>query len=192
MARALPNGSSRSPPGRPSRGAPSNNVFDSSLTPDDRHRFTASLVEEAPALAEEYGQIIEHHDFAGTYAGLAGEMGLLPDHLCTSIAAMAVVLWTAVHRASDPSDESVRALAAQVDLVLQARRPDYPPEAGQAAHSALICHFVVLYHALQAARAGDEAARRQFALQAADIAHRMFGNDLQTVKLVAGGFLPAR
>jgi AraC-like DNA-binding protein len=164
--------------------------LDGSLPEEERRHFIASLETESQALAHEYDEILGSHDIAGTYAGLLREFDLSPQSLGDAATAMAAALWTTVHRAGDPDVTSIKMLRGQTAMALEAFGPNR--EKAQAAHTALICHFVVLYHALQAARARvDVRAMAKLGESAVVSARRLFGQDMKGLRLDSHGLRSA-
>jgi hypothetical protein len=159
--------------------------LDGSLPEAERHLFVASLAGENPTLAREYDEIIGSHDLVGTYAGLLGEFDLSPQSLSDAAAAMIGALWTTIHTAGDPEIKSIKELAAQTASALRVSHRKW--QEAQAAHTALICHFVILYHALQAARARGDERTGKLSDSAAISARRIFGQDLKALKLDSRG-----
>lgn len=165
--------------------------LDNSLAEADRRRFIASMERENPVFAQAYDEMIGAHDVAGTYAGLLREFDLSPHSLGTAAAAMVAGLWTTIHDAGDPDIRSVQSLARQCASALDASAP--ARDAAQAAHTALMCHFVVLYHALQAVRArGDDRVMTRLAGNARISASRILGHDLTGLKLDSHGLKEGR
>ena len=159
------------------------------LSAGDVEQLLAALAPQDAQRAAELQRLIARNDFPGIYAGLLRAYGLSPDELSASVAAYVLLLWTAAADAADPGAEQVTAALRQVRwaLPLDVERRDHG-----AARTALLCHFVVGYQALQAARAsGDPRAREQLAQAARTAARIAFGGALDTLTLTAAGFAPA-
>jgi len=169
--------------------APHFKSLDASLPPAARARLIASLRSKDPAGAEELAGLIEAHDFPGTAAGVLGAFGLSASRLGDVAAALAIALWVASNGASDPGLAEVEAVGGQVAGALRATLPRLDPQAAQEAHDALLCHFVIAYQAIRAARAGgDPRAFEQLAEAARDCGREALGGVLAELKLTTRGF----
>ncbi len=163
--------------------------LDASLAPDQRDRLIASLRQHDPGIAAELAGLIKTHDFAGTYEGIASAFGLSVSRLVDAATALTMIIWVAANRGSDPGIGQVEAVVPQVKRALGKTVARIKPGAAQDAHSALLCHFVIVYHALQGARAsGDPRALDQLADAALSCGQRLFGSDLSKIELTSSGF----
>ncbi len=163
--------------------------LDASLPPAARERLIALLRLKDPARAEELAGLIAAHDFPGTAAGVLGMFGLSVSRLGDVVTALAIALWVAATGASDPGMAEVEAVGCQVGGALAATLSRLDPQAAQDGHDALLCHFVIAYQAIRAARAsGDPRAFEQLAEAARYCGREAFGGDLTKVKLASRGF----
>ena len=166
--------------------------LDASLPPAARARLIASLGSKDPASAEEIAGLLAAHDFPGTAAGVLSVFGLSASRLGDVVTALAIALWLAANGASDPGLAEVEAVGSQVAGALRATLSRLDPRTAQEAHDALLCHFVIAYQAIRAARAsGDPRALEQLAEVGRYCGREALGGELAKVKLTARGFLKA-
>lgn len=166
-------------------------VLDASFTAQQQAKLLGPLRHQAPTVAGELEHLFALHDFPGLYAGLLGAFGLSPERLAHAVAALALVLWVAANREHDPAVGPVQSVARQVDAALQAQPSKGDLNALQAAHTALLCQFVVTYHALQAARASsDPRLIDELAVAASVCGETAFGGTLADIELTFTGFGP--
>jgi AraC-like DNA-binding protein len=164
--------------------------LDPSLPPDERERLLAPLWASDPVAAGTLARLIEIHDFPGTYARVIGAFGLSTARLPDAVTAVITVTWLAASRASDPGLREVEAVGRQVLAALDDAFARLERRAAQDAHSALLCQFVIVYRALEAARAsGMPSAVDQLNAAAAEFGREAFGGDLLSIELGARGFL---
>ena len=133
----------------------------------------------------EFGRVLAGHDFGGVLDRVFGHYGLSRADPVDAATALLMALWVAATRAADPSVAQVAVVRRQVRGALADR---LTRAEAQAAHTALLCHFVIAHHALQAARASGDA--RELDLLA-DVARRFgasaFAGDLAALRLTDGG-----
>jgi len=165
--------------------------LDASLPPGERERLLTPLLRANPAVADDLGRLIEVHDFPGTFARILDAFGMSPTRLADAATAMTVLVWVAANRAGGPSVAEVAAVDRQVQAALGGSFARLDRRAAQDAHSALLCQFVVAYHALEAARAsGSARAVAQLCDAAAYYGWEAFGGDMTRVALTASGLVP--
>ncbi|QEX20924.1 hypothetical protein FRZ61_08440 [Hypericibacter adhaerens] len=164
--------------------------LDASLPAAERKRLIASLRAGEPAGAEDLAGLLEAHDFPGTYAGILKAFELSPTRFADAITALALAIWVAANRGSDPGLGHVEAVGRQTWKALGGVMPRLDARAAQELHSALICQFVVTYRALQAARAsGDPRAQEEVSAAARRLGQAALGGDVTRVVLTDRGFL---
>ncbi|WP_454915187.1 AraC family transcriptional regulator [Xanthobacter sediminis] len=165
-------------------------VCPASLSPERVEALVGALRSQDAAGAQELERQIHSHDFSGLFAGVLRAYDADPQLLANATAAFLVLLWTAFSGAPDPSQEQAAAAVRQV-RDLDWRRPARTRAQDEALHAALLCHFVVLYHALQAARASGAArVQSQLRAEAGDLAEALLGPAFRTVRLTSDGFRP--
>ncbi len=164
------------------------------LLPAEIERLVTTLRAGDAAGADAFAELIRTHDFPATFATVLDPFELSPTDLADGLAALLVALWVAVNGASDPSLDQVQAVARQVEQALLWK----PSELGAArftegrlaeVHAAVLCHFVVVYHAVQAARASGAArVQEQLRKSARGLGRQVFGSDLTDIAFVTDGF----
>ena len=164
--------------------------LDAGLSSAARDRLIASLRSRDPAGADDLARLIATHDVTDTYVRILGEFDLLPARLFDRVAAFTIVIAVVANRSSDPAIADVQAVLRQVEVVLGRAPSRLTPQAVQDAHTALMCHFVVAYRALEAARAsGDPRELDQLSDAARSCAREAFGGDAAQVELTNRGFV---
>ena len=150
--------------------------------------FVADLGVGDPARAAEVHRVLAGQDFAGVLAWVFDHYGLSRTEPVDAATALLLVLWVAATRTTDPPVTQVAAVRRQVRGALAGRLGRLARPEAQAALTAMLCHFVIAHHALQAARASGDA--RELDLLA-DVARRFgaraFAGDLAALALGDGG-----
>lgn len=126
-----------------------------SLSAQDVELFLAGLRNRSAQHAADFAALMADHDFAGIYAGILRAYALDPAALADGLAAFLLLVWTAQAGAPDPSLEQAAAARRQARRLLFSA-PTRVTARAREIRTALLCHFVVIYHALQAARAGGD------------------------------------
>jgi AraC-like DNA-binding protein len=156
----------------------------------DVGRLVTSLQGVDSILADDFGLLIETHDFWRAFAGVVEPFGQSPGSLLDAVTAFTILVWIAGASAADPGLEEVRATGRQVAVALAGVLPKLDPARARDLHTALLCHFVVLHHALQTMRAsGDPRAASQFGEAARSCARHAFGNEMAGIKFTRKGFV---
>ncbi|WP_425453155.1 AraC family transcriptional regulator [Bosea caraganae] len=160
-----------------------------SLAASDVEHLLAMLQQRDADLTTEFAQLIQTHDFGGIYAGVLRAYELVPGELADAVTAFMLVLLTARAGAPDPGLEQVKAANRQVrDALWHSATPD--PRQSRNIHTALLCHFVVIYQALQAARAsGDARAMSLLHSATLGLEQELFGSGTAAVTLTDHGLV---
>jgi AraC-like DNA-binding protein/mannose-6-phosphate isomerase-like protein (cupin superfamily) len=162
------------------------------LAPDTVRMFLAGLAALDAQKAAAFGAMLEEHDFAGLFAGVLHAYDFTPNALADATAAFILLLWVTMTGAPDPSHEQAHAVLRQVTQVLQ-HWPLPTPDRAHAIQTALIGHFVVIFQALQAARAsGDERALGQLQALAAENGRALLGPGFAPLVLSGDGLRPGQ
>lgn len=179
---------------RPSRG----NIWTAgpmpgvTLTLDNVRDFLSGLATLDAAHAGAFGTMLEEHDFAGHFFGVLDAYEFKPNALTDATAAFILLLWVVITGTPDPSHDQAHAVRRQVAQVLQ-HWPEPTPDRARAIQTALIVHFVVIFHALQAARAsGDGRALGQLREVMAEAGQRLLGPGFALLTLSGDGLRPGR
>lgn len=164
--------------------------LDAGFQAEERARLIASLRRRDPAIADDLAPLLDVHDFAAAYGRVLGAYELSTTSPSDAVAALAGIAFVAANNAGNPSVEQIGGLARQVRGALGRSLARLEPSRAQDAHTALLCHFVVAYHALEAARAsGDPRASEELREAALYCGREAFGGDLSAVQLGADGFV---
>ena len=142
-------------PGPVARGAAALRMrsLEAGLSAPQRSWLAKSLAEHEPAAAALLQQVLAQHDFASLHANVLGAYGLSSTNPCDALAASLALAWVCVNLGGDPGQAPVHALAGQVREAMGPTLAAMHWQRAQHTHAALLVHFVVGYHALQAARA---------------------------------------
>ena len=142
-------------PGSASRGTAALPMrsLDAGLPAPQRSWLAKALAEHEPAAAALLQQALAQHDFASLHANVLGAYGLSSTNPCDALAASLALAWVCVNLGGDPGQAPVLALARQVRDTMGPTLAAMQWQQAQHTHAALLVHFVVGYHALQAARA---------------------------------------
>ena len=127
--------------------------LDAGLPAPQRSWLAKALAEHEPAAAALLQQALAQHDFASLHANVLGAYGLSSTNPCDALAASLALAWVCVNLGGDPGQAPVLALARQVRDTMGPTLAAMQWQQAQHTHAALLVHFVVGYHALQAARA---------------------------------------
>ncbi|MGE3742763.1 MAG: helix-turn-helix domain-containing protein, partial [Geminicoccaceae bacterium] len=153
--------------------------LDDTLPAAERQRFLDGLALGDAERAHEFRRVLEGHDLAGVTAWVFPYYGLSSASLVDAATALLMVVWVAATRGIDPTVGQTRAVRQQVQRALGADAARLDHEAAQAALTALLCHFAIAFHALQATRAsGDSREAGQLAAIAAAFGRKAFDGDL--------------
>lgn len=164
--------------------------LDTALPQAASDRLITALREHDSAGADMLAHLMELHDFSSTYLRLCDAFGLAPGRLADAVTAYVLVILVAANRASDPSATEVRAAARQIETTLVSVLMRLKPDVAQDTHTALICHFVVTYRAVEAARAsGDPREFDQLRDAAIRCGHAAFDGDVSQIALGSRGFV---
>ena len=164
--------------------------LDGSLPVTERLEFVANLRLGDPPQAREFRRVLEAHDFGGVLAWVLPHYGLSSSSLADAATALLVIVWVAAARGVDPPVPQATAVSRQVRRALAGRAQRLDPAEAQAALTALLCHFVIAFHALQATRAsGEPREADQLAAAARSFGRIAFGGDLAGVALTGRGFV---
>ncbi len=162
----------------------------SDLTVPERDRLVATLRRRDPEGTEIFARLIDQHDFAGTYARLFEVFSLRPDRLVDAIAAFLIALSVAVNRSSDPLTAEFQAVIRQTQTALARTLARLDRRTAQEVHTALICHIVVLYRAIEAVRASGDPHDFDLLHEAASrCGQEAFGADIGKIELQGRGFV---
>lgn len=173
--------------------APHLDELDATLPTAERDRLIASLRAGDPARAERIAELMKKHDFPGIYARVLLPYGRSVSRLTDAVTALTIAVWVAANRGVEPGLHQVAAVDGQVRGALRNVLPRLGMRDAQAAHTALLCHFVIVYEAIEAARAaGDPQAFEQLGDAARQFAEQAFGGDITEVDLTVLGFAPLR
>ncbi len=158
------------------------------LSAKDAERFVQSVRAENAECADAYDELIQLHDFGGLFAGVVRAYELHPGQLADAATALIVAIWTALSGAADPSFEQVTAARKQIANALWLG-PKRNPECDHESHIALLCHFVVVYRALQASRAsGSDRTLTQLRAAALSLGRTLFSDSIASARLTEEGF----
>lgn len=175
--------------GRPMAPAPAE-TFDESIAPALRTQLVAGLRQYQPALGDTLARLLELHQMANFCTRNLAPFGLSAtriDHLLTGFLA---ALWIGVHGAGDPGPHQVHALQEQVEAALGSRLSELGRPVLERMHAALQCHFTILTHAIETARASAEPnSAKLLAEAAAACARAAFGDDLAALDFGAHGLV---
>ena len=164
--------------------------LDDTLRAGERLRFAEEVYPHDLQRARELGRILGAHDLGGVLAAVLPHYGLSSTSLADAATALLGMVWVAATRGADPPVPPVRALQRQVRRALGTEPERLGHEVAQAALTALLCHFVIAHHALQAARAsGDPREVDQLADVALRFGRSAFDGDLGAVRLTGRGFV---
>lgn len=162
--------------------------FPAAMSAEDVEGFIGTLRSMDAELGDDFEDLIRAHDFGGLYAGVLQAYARNPRNLTDAVTALTVLLWVALTGTPDPSFEQVDAAHQQIGALLRASLSRDPNDA-RAIHIALQCHFVVVYQALQAARAsGDERALVQLRASVTSLAKQLLGEGIFSARLTNAGF----
>lgn len=167
--------------------------FKCSCLIEEMAQFGAQLEARNLALARDFRTMLgAPHDVYGVCADILEAFGLCAEDLADVVAAILALSWTIVHKAGDPGQGPVQALARQARQALfqasfRVGTADDVPGA-RTLHVALICHFFVFYRAMEAARAtSDVRMLEQLSGAVRGWCVAVFGNDLARTALGASG-----
>jgi AraC-like DNA-binding protein len=167
-------------------------LLEARLPAPERKRLIASLRHDHPDLVNDLAQLIDAHDFAATYTQVLAAFGLSATRLLDAVTALFTVVWVASGHGTDPGQPHVEAVRRQVQGTLGAKLARLDRRTAQDAHTALLCHFVIIYRALEAARAsGDPRAFDQLRDAATRYGRGAFGGDIADIDLTSRGFVRA-
>jgi methylphosphotriester-DNA--protein-cysteine methyltransferase len=154
----------------------------------DTQCFVQAMATESSESGDEFSQVLRVHDFGSLFSGVLRAYELDPRKLADAATAFIVLLWTAIDGTPDPSSDEVHASRRQITNVLRCRAAGND-EKNRQIHVALLCHFVVVYQALQAARAsGNDRTLAQLRDAATHLAKQIFGESIASAKLTNEGF----
>ncbi len=164
--------------------------LDPGLTAATRDRVFSALRQKDPAAADALARMLDMHDFADTYVRLLETFGLSPERLADGLAAFVIALSVAVDTTTEPAAGDVQAAARQAHAVLARSLARLDRKAAQDIHTALVCHVVVAYRAIEAARAsGDPREVDQLREAAIRCGREAFGGDISQMMLAGRGFV---
>jgi AraC-like DNA-binding protein/quercetin dioxygenase-like cupin family protein len=167
--------------------------LDPDLPAAERERLIATFRLQDPAAAEDLGRLIGTHDFAGTYARVLEAYGFAPSQLPNAITALATAVWVAASGGGDPGRAQVDAASRQIRSTLDRTLSRLDHRIGQDALTASICHFAVVYHAIQAARASaDPRLLAELGEAARRFAQGAFDGDISRIDLTDRGFVAVK
>lgn len=170
--------------------APRSDRLDDTLPMDARQRFADGLGLADAIKAREFRRTLEDHDFAAVTTWLFAHYDLSTSGLADAATALLVIVWVAAGRAVDPTVPQSRAVSRQVQRALGPDLAKLGHMEAQDALTALQCHFVIAFHALQAVRAsGDPRDAGQLARIARAFGLAAFDGDLATIRLTDRGLV---
>jgi AraC-like DNA-binding protein len=181
-------------PGSVTRGAaaPHMRSLEAGLSAPQRSWLAKSLAEHEPAAAALLQQVLAQHDFASLHANVLEAYGLSSTNPCDALAASLALAWVGVNLGGDPGQAPVFALATQVRETMGPALAGMPWPQAQHVHTALLAHFVIGYHALQAARAhGAPRALDALGMSMRRAARVAFDGDLAACVLTDAGLRDA-
>ena len=162
------------------------------LSAPQRSWLAKSLAEHEPAAAGLLQQVLAQHDFASLHANVLEAYGLSSTNPCDALAASLALAWVGVNLGGDPGQPAVFALATQVRETMGPALAGLPWQRAQHLHTALLAHFVIGYHALQAARAhGAPRALDALGMSMRRAARLAFDGDLAACVLTDEGLRDA-
>ncbi|MFO1048315.1 MAG: helix-turn-helix transcriptional regulator [Geminicoccaceae bacterium] len=174
--------------GTPAMARPPDGL-DDTLPVTERLRFVAGLGLGDASQEREFRRLLEGHDFGAVLAWVLPHYGLSSASLADAATALLVIVWVAAARGVDPPVPQARAVSRQVQRALAGAVRRLDQAEAQAALTALLCHFVIAFHALQATRAsGDPREAEQLAAAARSFGRIAFDGDLAGVALTGRGF----
>ena len=166
--------------------------LDDTLSVAQRRQFIDDIGAIDPRSAGALARLLDTHDFNGIYARLFNYYAMSSACLADAATALLIIVWLAATGCADPSIEQAHAVGRQVRHAIRGRATALKPAAAQASLTALLCHFVITYHALQATRAsGDPQKAALLARAALLFGHDAFSGDLAELQLTEQGFGPS-
>ena len=166
--------------------------LDAGLLASQRSWLAKALAEHEPAAASLLQQALAQHDFASLHANVLGAYGLSSTNPCDALAASLALAWVCVNLGGDPGQAPVLALARQVRDTMGPTLAAMHWQQAQHTHAALLVHFVVGYHALQAARAhGAPRTLDALGVNMRRLARLAFDGDLAACVLTDDGLREA-
>ncbi len=164
--------------------------LDATLSPLERHRLVSALRANDAAVAASLAELIETNDFPGVFARVLDPFALSVSRLTDAVTAFVIMVWVAANRGPDPGLRQVKAVSGQVREALRGVLAGVTPQQAQDAHTALLCQFVVLYRALEAARAaGDALSFAQLSDAAVLCGSEAFDGDITIADLASHGLV---
>ena len=177
-------------PGSVTRGTAALHMrsLEAGLSAPQRSWLAKSLAEHEPAAAALLQQALAQHDFTSLHANVLEAYGLSSTNLCDALAASLALAWVCVNQGGDPGQPAVFALARQVRETMGPALAGMPWPRAQHLHTALLAHFVIGYHALQAGRAhGTPRALDALGMSMRRAARLAFDGDLAACVLTDEG-----
>jgi AraC-like DNA-binding protein len=158
------------------------------MSSEDFDELCKALGREDPMLAADYARILATHDTQRIFRQLFGLFDPSVPGLCGIIAGALGMAWMIATRQELTPGEAA-AVRRQVESVV-VQLPRIAAERLREAHVALRCHYVILFHANQAARAsGDRRHMDEVRSAARTWSKAAFGCDPVDLRLTADGFV---
>ena len=175
-------------PGGAGRLPPHIAGMETALSEADMTAFVDSIRPQDPELAEDYGRLLAAHDFAQVHARVLGFFDSASARLVDVVSSTIAMLWSA-KRDVDVTVDEAQAVKQQVGIALAAAPPPIDMAGLRAAHVALMLHFVVVFQAVQAARAsGDERLLDAIRAVGRAWSPAVLGTDVAELALTTNGF----
>lgn len=166
-------------------------ALDVDLPAPERERLVECVCARDPDGGRELARVMEANDFGDTYAGILKAFDFSPARFADAIAALVLMLWTAINRARGPTLAEASAVRGQVEAALAETPPRLDRRSAQDAVDGLIAAFVIIFHAEMATRAGgDPHALSELASVCRRVAREVLGRDLSQLALSEHGLLP--
>ena len=133
-------------------------------------------------------ELLATHEFGKTCQWLFDYYHVSSDRPDDAAIALFVIVWLAASRCIDPSPEQIQAVRWQMRQALAIEIERLTPAMAQATLTALLCHFMIVYHALQATRASaSPKAAEDLSAAALRFGRAVYFADLASLELTEAG-----
>lgn len=162
-----------------------------------KERANRNLIESLRGSDPQSTEILDHLlgaiDFEATQSGILSAYDLSADDLLDSLSALIAIAWASEALSSDPGPQPLIMLRHQVGETFHGRNIPQEPQELADIGAALKIHFVIFYHALQAARAsGDPRSLDLLSMAAAQFSARAFHRNMLGLELTNQGLMASK